>query len=183
MKILTVDGNEELYLSTMEKWFPRLPQATFIEGFHLAVRENGEYQAGVSLRNLNLNEDDDVMALWRVRDSIPATRLSRFWSQRPENIPRLLHAVLEAHPRDTFFYGMLSISSTNARTLPPSLNILQPHDSTIADLPTSTTSDGPRLLRTYVKIGAKPLGPPALSADGSIKVIFGMEARHAKLDL
>lgn len=176
--------SEKVYLDKMQEAFPNVAARGAINGKHLAVFFQDVLVGGVTLeKHSHLKTDPDLIKYWNIVTDKGGTRMFRLWADKPTALPQIFEGILEICSSNTFLYGILSLplGFAQKRTflladhkgwLEPQVSIKDCH----WDPNLTPSSDGSKLLQTYLRVGALPLGLPSGSpGDSSIKVAMGME--------
>ncbi len=161
-------------------------------GTDIAVFSQEEIVGGVTLRTaVNLSDDSDLSRYWSANEIRFGTQLCRLWAERKRQVPVLpiiFDGILSVVPSNTFLFGVLALPLDFAHK---QMALMGSHeDLLVPKLPIhlchwgderASSSEGKNLLLTYLRMGAKFLGPPAGNAeDRTVKVILGMHSQNVR---
>jgi hypothetical protein len=191
---LASNGEEfRTYADARQAAFPRLflredtPQSR-----HVAIVEDSRIVGGFSLsQSRSLESDLDIRRHWRLRTPLDGIRISRLWVDRSG--PRaLIHELFQVLHRnlaeDAYYYGILSLplefakqNRENFKTHSGHLEPVLPLDDCLWALDAEAASEGRRLLKIYLRMGARPLGAPSgAPSDSSVRVALGIAGAAAR---
>jgi hypothetical protein len=192
MIVVKIDDYSNLlgyYQAHVTKAFPKL-ELSFNEGeTHLALLDEGLIVGGITLEYFkNLQDDESISKYFNVKTNKKALKMKRLWvdcSNSKLGMLKLFEAVLDNVERESFLYGLLSLplkfALNNNGFLPERLGYLEPKMNLLRanwDSSKSNSSDGQKLLKTYLMFGARPLGEMcACEEDHSVRVVMGMSLK------
>lgn len=176
--------DSELYEMKLREAFPHLSSGH--EGLILGIYYTGKLVGGATLTIFDdLSHDPDIAKLWETKKLHPGIRISRLWAENCEHespIPHIFSAILATVPGESYLYGILSLPLRFAKKRAESfflnnewLNPRFPLEDCHWDENLEASSEGKKLLKTYMQLGAQILGP--VSGDESthsVKIVMGM---------
>jgi hypothetical protein len=159
---------------------------------HVAILDGPRIAGGFSLSQArSLSSDLDIRRYWKLLAPLTGIRISRLWIDRtgPRDLIQDLFRVLHVSMDDrAYYYGILSLplsfANQNSRLFQPHTGHLEPalpleHCNWAPD--NEPASEGKRLLKIYLGMGAQTLGPPSgAQSDNSVRVALGIEGAPAK---
>lgn len=175
------------YLTTCQERFPKVQIKSSDKEVHLAIYQQEKLVGGVTLLPVDsLADDKDIAAHWDVKTDMKAVRMLRLWADPVKGdsvLPHIFQAVLSYTDQDSFLFGLLSLPLSYARKKSQYLDQNRGWLSPKCDLASCNwdpemepSSEGNKLLITYLKAGADILGP--VSGDPStysVRVVMGMK--------
>jgi hypothetical protein len=152
------------------------------EGTVVGLLDAGVFVAGASLALMPVALGmDDLRARWmpgpRAADlARPTARIHRLWtSGGPALLRGLFLALSTVFPRESQAICGVCVLPAGFTDLPEPLGLVVPRGGPSVDRVDDTppSSDGIRLLRSYVRWGARPAGPPVVDGStGAVRVLL-----------
>lgn len=177
--------DSELYERKLQEAFPNLTSQNK-EGLQIGVYVSDSLVGGATLTLYqNLSEDPDIEKLWETKLVQSGIRISRLWAENCQHespIPHIFSAILATVPSESYLYGILSLPLRFAKRRTESffinndwLNPRFPLEECHWDETLEASSEGKKLLKTYLQLGAQILGPVSGDISShSVKVVMGM---------
>lgn len=185
-KIIDKDSpDSELYKRKLLEAFPNIASQDN-DGLQIGIYSSDILVGGATLTLYqNLSDDPDIAKLWEMKLIHSGIRISRLWAENCQHespIPHIFSAILATVPSESYLYGILSLPLRFAKRRAESffinndwLNPRFPLEDCLWDESLEASSEGKKLLKTYLQLGAQILGP--VSGDvstHSVKVVMGM---------
>lgn len=180
----------EEYQLKRQAAFPKFNTLNDPSGVIIGVYYSGALVGGATLTlHHNMLDDSDIANLWESSRVLTGIRISRLWAincQHESPIPHIFGAILASVPDESFLYGILSLPLNYARSRKEMFFInndwLKPRyplEDCNWEKAGEASSEGRRLFKTYLSVGAHILGP--VSGDPnthSVKVVMGMNRQE-----
>jgi len=192
MYTLRVDQNKhvnKLYQYQVINAFPALRLKFNSSEINLALMESGKIIGGITLEFFDdLSKDETISEHFVIHKKEKVIKMKRLWvnhSNSKLGLLKIFDAVLENVPRESFLYGVLSFpldfALKSQQFMPENKKWLSPKMSLNEcqwDKSMSNSSEGKRLLKTYLMFGAHALGEMSgCLEDHSVRLVMGMNLK------
>lgn len=176
----------KLYQNTLRFAFPKLNLNFSENEINLALLDEGKICGGITLERFDsLADDPDINKHWFINQDIKALKMKRLWVKHKDSKKaqlKVFESVIRELNGDEFLYGLLSFNLRFAQKLNMMLIDKKEHlkaKTPIAhchwDLNLTNSSDGHKLIKTYMLFGAYPLGEMSgCEEDSSVRLVMGI---------
>tara|TARA_B100001971_G_C18268000_1_gene596007 strand:+ start:7685 stop:8299 length:615 start_codon:yes stop_codon:yes gene_type:complete len=186
---LKIDQNSdtlELYQNTLRFAFPKLKLEFSQNEINLALLEDGKIIGGITLERFDsLYADKDISKHWFIQNDMKALKMKRLWVRHKDSKTAQLNifeSVIRELEGDEFLYGLLSFNLRFAKKL--NMMLMDKKNHLKAKVPLincdwdeslTNSSEGHKLIKTYMLFGAYPLGDMSgCEEDSSVRLVMGI---------
>lgn len=180
----------ELYRNTLRFVFPKLNLNFSENEINIALFDEGRICGGITLEKYDsLNDDKDIKKHWFINQDIKAVKMKRLWVNHKDSKTaqlKVFEAVTRELNGDEFLYGLLSFRLAYAQKLAKMLinvkDLIQPKipiENCDWDPHIENSSDGHKILKSYLAFGAYPLGQMSgCEEDSSVRIVMGIDYKE-----
>ena len=185
-----LNNNQEaitIYQNTLRFVFSRLDLKFSENEINIALMDDGKICGGITLEKLDsLYDDKDITKHWFIQKDIKAVKMKRLWVNHKDSKTaqlRIFEAVTKELSGNEFLYGLLSFRLAYAQKLAKMLigvkDLIQPKipiENCDWDPHIENSSDGHKIIKSYMAFGAYPLGlMSGCENDSSVRMVMGIK--------
>lgn len=175
-----------IYQSTLRFVFSKLDLKFSANEINIALMDDGRICGGITLEKFDsLYDDPDIQKHWFIQKDIKAVKMKRLWlNHKNSKIAQLkiFEAVTIELRGNEFLYGLLSFRLAYAQKLSKMLvdvkDVLAPKipiENCDWDPNIENSSDGHKIIKSYLAFGAYPLGQMSgCEEDSSVRMVMGI---------